>query len=152
MVSIKVSNIKGITAAFEKYGEDAVKELSEITQIRAQEIEADAKNNASIKGVWDKGDLAQNIRSSAIINEKGLGWTVGAYMPYSAYHEFGTGGLVKIPQGWEQMAAQFKGKGIRLINIIARPFMYPAFVKGRNQYKKDIKESLKHLNKKFNNG
>lgn len=152
MVSVKVQNTKGILKAFEKYGDDAVKEFKEITEIRADEIAKEAKNNASIKRVYDNGDLAQNIRSTAIIKYKGLGYTVGAYMPYSAYHEFGTGGLVDIPKGWESMAKQFKGKGIRQVNIAPRPFLYPAFIKGSKLYRKDISEALKYLNKKFNNG
>lgn len=150
MVSIRISNTKKLIAAFDKYGDDAVKELGSVTKIRAQEIAIDAKNNASTKRVWDKGDLAQNIRSEQ--RETPLDYKITAYMPYSAYHEFGTGGSVNIPKGWETMAAQFKGKGVRQVNILARPFMYPAFVKGRSLYKKDINNSLKELAKKFNNG
>lgn len=152
MITLKVKNIEGVINGFKKYGSEAEKEFKEITQIRALEIEADAKTTASVKGVWDNGDLAQNIRASSILKYKGLAWEVGAYMPYSAYHEFGTGGLVNIPSGWEKMAEQFRGKGIRQINIQARPFMYPAFVKGSKLYIKDLKNSIKRLNKDFNNG
>ena len=71
---------------------------------------------------------------------------------YSAYHEFGTGRLVSIPDGWEEMAAQFKGKGIREVNIMPRPFMRPAFIEGSKNYKKDLDKALKDLTNKFNNG
>ena len=50
------------------------------------------------------------------------------------------------------MASWFRGKGIKQVNINPKPFMYPAFVIGRREYAKDIKDALKHLNKRFNNG
>ena len=71
-------------------------------------------------------------------------------MPYSAYMEFGTGSKVKINEDWGEMAARFKGKGIREVNLQPRPFMYPAFVIGRKNYNKELREEFKILAKKFN--
>ena len=62
--------------------------------------------------------------------------------------EFGTGGLVEVPEELKEVAAQFKGKGIKKINIQARPFLYPAFVKGRVQYLQDLKAKLNQLVKR----
>ena len=146
MVKISVTNIKKVEAAFKKYGDEAVKELAEVTKIKAHEIENRAKSLAPV----DDGTLRQNIRAEK--QESLLEWRVTSYMPYSAFQEFGTGGLVNIPEGWESMASRFKGKGIKQINMSPQPFMYPAFVFGRATYEKDIEDSLKHLNNKFNNG
>ena len=123
-----------------------VKEFEEITQIRSQEIEYEAKRLAPV----DDSFLRSSIKSEK--QNKPLTYKVTAYMPYAPFQEFGTGGLVNIPNGWGEMAAQFKGKGIRQINMQAQPFMYPAFVKGSKLYIKDLKHSLKRLNKDFNNG
>lgn len=46
---------------------------------------------------------------------------------YAPYIEFGTGGLTTIPQGMEEIASQFKGTGIRKINMRAQPFFFRAF-------------------------
>ena len=59
--------------------------------------------------------------------------------------EFGTGGKVKVPAELKDIAIQFKGKGIREVNIQPRPFLYPAFVKHRKILIKDLKDYLKTL-------
>jgi len=146
VIRINKINTKKVTDAFAKYGDEAVKEITNIIKITYQEVENTAKTLAPI----DNGTLRQSIRSEQ--QETPLSYKVTAYMPYSAYHEFGTGGLVDVPAEWVEMAAQFKGKGIRQVNIMPRPFMYPAYLKAKGMFNKDIKEAITHLNKKFNNG
>ena len=146
MVSVNVKNIKGVEEAFAKYGEEAVKEFVKITRFKANETENTAKTLAPI----DNGTLRQSIHTTE--SEKGLTQNVGTRIPYAPYMEFGTGTLVKIQDGWGEMAARFKGAGIRQINIRPRPFMYPAFVYARKTFAKDIKKSLKDLSNKFNKG
>lgn len=46
---------------------------------------------------------------------------------YGPYMEFGTGGLVDVPPGLEDIAVQFKGKGVRKVNIAPRPFFFGPF-------------------------
>jgi len=46
---------------------------------------------------------------------------------YGPYIEFGTGGLVNIPPGLEDIAAAAKGAGIRKVNMRAQPFFFRAF-------------------------
>ena len=144
MVRLELKNTDKVIKALEKYGDDAVKEFSNVTKFTAKEIEAEAKRLAPIKD----GTLRQNIRAEQ--QETSLDWKVTSYMPYSAYMEFGTGILVDIKEGWGEMASWFKGKGIKQVNINPRPFMYPAFVKGRSIFMRDIKDAIKALNKKFN--
>ena len=146
MISIKLKNIDGLLSNFKKYGDDAVKEFGEITKIRALEIEFEAKRLAPV----DDSFLRSSIKSEK--QRTPLEYKVTAYMPYAPFQEFGTGGLVNIPSGWAEMAEQFRGKGIRQVNMEAQPFMYPAFVKGSKLYIKDLKNSIKRLNKDFNNG
>ena len=69
-----------------------------------------------------------------------LTYTVEAKAKYAPYVEFGTGGLVDIPTGYEQYAAIFKGKGIRKVNLRARPFLIPAFENEVPQLMKRLKE------------
>lgn len=74
----------------------------------------------------DTGALKESIVETI---GPGVDWSVQAEEIYGAYVEFGTGGLVSIPLGWEAIAAQYKGKGIRKINLPARPFLIPNFRK-----------------------
>ena len=144
MISINKVNTKKVTDAINKYGDDAVKSISDITKITAQEIELTAKSYAPV----DNGTLRQSIIAEQ--QESPLHYRITAYMPYSAYQEFGTGGKVIIPEGWSAKAKQFIGKGLRKINLTPQPFMYPAFIRGRGIFNKEIKEALKRLNNKFN--
>ena len=73
-----------------------------------------------------------------------------ANAPYSAYVEFGTGGTVSIPKGFEEMASKFKGKGIRKINLKPRPFFIPSYLEGIQQYPKELRKVLEVETRKYN--
>ena len=148
MIRINLSNTKKLYDAIDKFAEKATQVVDDVVSSTAFEVELKAKENASVKQILDKGDLIQNIRAEK--QEQPLTWKITSYMPYSAYHEFGTGGLVDVPAEWQQMASYFKGKGIKQVNIQPRPFMYPAYLFGRNRFNKDLREELKVLTQKFN--
>jgi hypothetical protein len=50
-------------------------------------------------------------------------------MPYAPYVEFGTGGLVDVPVGLEAYAIQFKGAGVKQVNLPARPYFFPPYLR-----------------------
>jgi HK97 gp10 family phage protein len=64
----------------------------------------------------------------------------GTNVEYSPYVEFGTGTLVNVPAGLESYAMQFKGKGVKKVNLPARPFLFPAFFKNKKKLLDDIKK------------
>ena len=138
--------MRGVQKMFERFGKEAVGQLEDITKIKAMDIEADAKRNAVAAGVFNHGKLVQNIRNRQL---KKLSYIVEAMMHYSAYMEFGTGDLVEVPDELKTIAIKFKGDGVKKVNISARPYMYPAFVKARQSYKKDLAKALNDLNKKY---
>ena len=145
MVRLEVQNIKDVEAALKKYGNKAVKEFADVVLDEATKLAEIAKLKAPV----DKGALQQSIKWEKVND---LDYNVGTKIPYAPFTEFGTGGLVNIPDGWGEMAEQFKGEGKRQVNLEAQPFMYPAFVKGSKLYNKDLEKSIKKLNKDFNNG
>lgn len=71
----------------------------------ALRIETKAKRNAPV----NLGTLRQSIHS--VSDTGGLTHRVIASASYAPYVEFGTGGKVSIPAGYENFAVQFKGKG-----------------------------------------
>ena len=93
-------------------GKDIVDELSASTM----NIEKKAKRNAPV----NLGTLRQSIHA---VSDSALTHKVIVDVSYGAYVEFGTGGEVSIPSGYEQYAAQFMGKTggkfIDLINALA---------------------------------
>jgi hypothetical protein len=98
--------------------------------------ENDATNNAP----HDLGFHKQNI------GFRPISWhsiRMYANAPYAAFLEFGTGGSVSVPDGWQDLAIKFKGKGKKRINLRARPHLIPAFYKAKEYLQKKIKEDVK---------
>lgn len=65
--------------------------------------------------------------------------------PYSAYVEFGTGALVDMPSGLEDYAMQFKGKGIKQVNLPARPYFFSPFLSEKEALLKRIKAIISKI-------
>jgi HK97 gp10 family phage protein len=123
MAKFKLS-LKGNQALI-KGLEKVAKETKEIVgfeiEASAKHIEQDAIGRVPVNTNFLRGSiLAQADRSK-------LKAQVEVGMHYAPYVEFGTGGKVNVPNGLEDYARQFKGKGIRQVNLPPRPFLYPAF-------------------------
>jgi len=141
---IEIKGFDKLIKDIKAIGVEGEKRIAETTEGNAREIEATAKQIAP----YDFGALRQNIKA---LEQDKLNWAVYANAfgnaPYSAYQEFGTGGLVEVPDELKDIAIKFKGKGIKKIDMRPQPFLYPAFVKGRTQYVKDLESDLIELTK-----
>ena len=76
---------------------------------------------------YDNGDLRKSIFAETNKTTKSV--VIQALAHYAPYVEFGTGGMVDLTDMTElgipeSYAAQFKGKGIREVNLPARPFFF----------------------------
>lgn len=96
----------------------------------------------------DKGALKQSISTQ----RSGKSVNVVAAANYAPYVEFGTGGRVDLTDMTElgipeSYAAQFKGKGIRDVNLPARPFFFSSarigFKNLLNRLNGEIKKAIK---------
>jgi HK97 gp10 family phage protein len=81
--------------------------------------ERDAKRDAP----KDNNDLYKSILYEQ--TRGGLGARVSANVFYAAYQEFGTGGKVNIPAGFEKIAGEFKGKTGRQVDMKPQPYLIP---------------------------
>lgn len=117
------------------------RDISRIVQNRARRVERDAK----IRAPKDFGVLARSITTFETADP--LTYKVAALAKYAPYMEFGTGGLVSVPPEMQQIASQFKGRGLKRIDIRPRPYLYPAL---RGQRKEFIKDIEKYIEKKLN--
>jgi HK97 gp10 family phage protein len=138
-------NISKLLNQIDSFGEDAQRLAVAITNSTAESIVADAKQ----KVVVDLGQLRQSIgnTTASVGNNRSF---VFANAPYSAYVEFGTGGKVSIPKGFEQIAIKFKGNGVKEINLRPRPFLIPAYLIGIASYGKKLVTALDRETKKYN--
>ena len=103
-----------------------------------------AKRSAPV----DKGSLKQSISAQ----RSGKSVNVVAAAHYAPYVEFGTGGRVDLTDMTQlgippSYAAQFKGKGIRDVNLPARPFFFSSarigFKNLLNRLNGEIKKAIK---------
>lgn len=116
-------HIEGLTAAIKQTKQmlPAIKkEVDAEIGFAATEITNLAKERVR-QLAFDTGELARHITASKV---KDLEWEVHSGKEYSPYIEFGTGALVDVPKGLETYALQFKGRGIRQVNLPARPFFF----------------------------
>jgi phage gpG-like protein len=106
----------------------------------ALDITREAKKTVAV----DKGGLRQSITPeisgktvSVVVNKK-----------YAPYIEFGTGSTVSLDDMLQlgipsSYAMQFKGKGIRQVNLPARPFLF-------SSARKELKNLMNRLTKRIN--
>jgi len=108
--------------------QDALKDIDgKLRQDVGDEINASAlniQNSAKRLAPVDLSFLRNNI---ALVPIGDLTFAVEAKAKYSPYIEFGTGGEVSVPAGYEDLAMMFKGRGIRKINIRPQPFLIPSY-------------------------
>lgn len=168
-------SIKGIPEVIKELraiGKDMEKLIDAETHDIAMQIEADAKKLAPA----NFGKLAQSISSEKV---KESTYKVSTQEFYAGYMEFGTGTKVSIPAEFKEMAASFKGKkgsyaeGLASIKLWCKakgidekyawvifatilgagvnpkPFLYPAWIKGKKDYLDNLKKLLSKYNKKI---
>ena len=127
------------------FGDDAERLAVSITNSTADGIVSDAKQRAPV----DLGQLRQSIgnTNASVGNNRSF---IFASAPYAAYVEFGTGGAVSVPKGFEEIAIKFKGRGIKKINLRPRPFLIPSYLIGLKSYGPKLVKTLEVLSKKYN--
>jgi len=112
----------------------------------------DAVAVAKVKAPVNDGFLRANIRPKK--RKGGLNWSIRSEANYSAYQEFGTGRKVNLT--WlkdagfpASYAAQFRGRGIKQVNIAPQPFFFPAINQEWPKLKKRVDKLFKEHGRKF---
>ena len=141
-IKINQSDLTKLNKKLAQLQKFSKQELSNEIGRSAMEIVGRAKQSAA----KDTGALRQSINSEA----SGKGVAVFANADYAPYIEFGTGSQVSLADMKElgipdTYAAQFKGKGIRDVNLPARPFFFSSARVGFNNMLKRVDKKLKKL-------
>ncbi|KAB7730140.1 hypothetical protein F5984_13230 [Rudanella paleaurantiibacter] len=136
---MRLNGLDNVLRSFRGAGRTLRQEAANLAERAGRNIEAEAVLNAPV----DTGKHRQS--GSYEPTNNGMGAKVSFSMAYSPYLEFGTGGLVNVPPGFDDLASQFRGAGGRQINLPARPHLIPAFLKHREIYYNDLKRLLARL-------
>jgi hypothetical protein len=146
MISFQLDGADKLIAGFKEYKIATDKAMDNAIKQTAQAIETDAKKNLK-DGLQKNPKHKRTYRLLPSIYNKfiQLGERfVGTNVHYAPYIEFGTGDFVDIPAGTEAVAAQYKGRGIKKVNIHAISFLYKAMI---GQEKKHIERIKTEMNK-----
>ena len=143
-VSFKIEGLDALIKRLGKLPIEIEKEVAEEVNASALAIQSKAKKSVAANST-DNGTLLGSIQLVSVLKDKRILYTVGSRLKYAPYVEFGTGGTVNVPAGYEDFAIQFKGKNGRVRNFNADPFFYPAVFKQRQELPKRIEKTLKTL-------
>ena len=100
---VNISEVLGKLQSFDKKVQEGVKDE---VNASALNIQSGAKRLAPV----NFGQLRNSIYLKEQSVEKGYVFTIGSNASYAPYVEFGTGGKVSIPAGFEELAGSFKGR------------------------------------------
>lgn len=152
MIGLEVTGVEGLIRGFKGYEKEAEKAISKAVTDTAKAIESDAKkrlagqlgsNKHTIHG--GAGLLGSIYNRVVDVLEK----VVGTNTHYAPYIEFGTGDLVFTNYDFSDeakaTAAQYKGKGIRKVNIRGDSFLNWAAVNQRAKLEKRITDNLNKI-------
>ena len=137
-MKITVKGNRAVLRGIRAYEKRSVERTKEELKGWADKTEADAKRDVPV----DTGELHQSIRQG--VDNEGLVQTVGTNVEYSPYVEFGTGTEVDVPAGLEDYAIQFKGAGIKEVNLPARPYLF-------NNARRNFIEMVERLRRRIGN-
>jgi hypothetical protein len=137
--------VNGLDDSLDKLARLARQNQTEAKQTIAEtaiNIERRAKENLSNLPFKDSvGGIAQS--GYILYGADGLSADVGFNKHYSPYIEFGTGTNVDVPAGFEDYAMQFKGDGVRQVNIKPMPYFHPAVQSELQNLKRKLERSLR---------
>jgi HK97 gp10 family phage protein len=128
---------------FRTQSENLKKDVENAIKVRMSEAGMIAETNAKMNAPVKFGYHRQNIGHET--SRSGLGTKVFANAKYAPYLEFGTGGSIMIPSGFDDLALQFKGNGVKTINLPARPHIIPAAQKAMEFFNKKIELDISRL-------
>jgi HK97 gp10 family phage protein len=140
-ISFKIEGLDALIKRLGKLSPEIAKEVAMEVNASALAIQSKARKDV----VVDNGILRNSIQLKEVNKGDKIIYTVGSRLKYAPYVEFGTGGTVNVPAGYEDFAMQFKGKGIRKINLKPRPYLIPAFESEIPILRKNIQNVIKNV-------
>ena len=134
MCAFKVIGMASVLRAIDKLERDVEREVNAELKRIADEILADAVSRVHV--------ISGELKASAYVTPYENGYAVGFSASYSAYEEFGTGGLVNVTGGYEEFALEFKVPGRRKRDGEPHPYLFPAFLARRDEIAKELEKKL----------
>jgi len=105
------------------------KTVNEISAMMDKEIAAHGELMATSAKNMCPVDTGRLRSSISLKKEQFMSYELVAQTDYAAYVEFGTGKyFVSNGEPWDGVASKYKGKGIKQVNLLPRPYMRPSIL------------------------
>lgn len=141
-MGVKIKGLKKVLVALDRLPQVLENEINLIIEDNARQMSRSAQRFAP----YDTGELKRSIKAA---RNGDMAWRVVVLAKHGPYMEFGTGGLVRVPDELLDVAILYKGRGVKNIDLRPQPYLYPAFELQRDQYVKDLKDLLEQESKKI---
>jgi len=105
-LTFDITNLSDILKKLDTLENKIEQNVKDELNASALNIQTGAKRLAPV----NFGQLTNSIYLKEQNVENGIIYTIGSSASYAPYVEFGTGGKVSIPKGFEELASGFKGK------------------------------------------
>ena len=139
-------DISRLLKQLDQFGNDGKRLAVAITNQTAENISNKARTRAPV----DLGQLRQSVGNTKATLEINTS-IIFANAPHAPYVNWGTGGLVDVEPMFTEIAILFKGKGVKKINLPARPFLTGSYMEEANEYPKRLTSAIDKLTKEYNN-
>lgn len=114
-VTFDITGINKLLQDLGKLDSTIKKNVKDAVNESALKIQSEAKKKAPV----NLGTLRNSIYLKESSDNQKFVYTVGTNVSYAPYIEFGTGGKVKVEQGYAEYAMKFKGKtGGKFIDMV----------------------------------
>jgi hypothetical protein len=137
-----MANARQVRQYIIRVGGKLLQDAKDETQFQGLNLESQAKRRAPV----DTGKLRQSIQARPFDEGYAVMVTAGNISDnsknYAAFMEFGTGAKVRIPRGFEKMAAQFKGKKAR-VGVRPQPYLIPSYIQVGREYLQNLRNLIK---------
>lgn len=133
-MGIIIRGVGDVLAMFRAYQNDVPRKIKQARIVKARQIGNDAVKSAP--------KLTGKLRNSMSVTNNETSSEIKFSADYAPYLEFGTGGKVKIPAGFEDLAWSFyvNGEG----NLKPQPYLIPAFLKGSIEFQNECEQILQN--------
>jgi len=143
--TFEIKGLKELQKKFDVMPKQLVEEIDGELESSCQNIVLGAKRDVPKRG-GGGGGISSGISFSGI----NLSYIIVSTKYYSPYQEFGTGKYVFYGQNYvvgavETYAGQFRGKGVKKINIYPQPFFFSNFFLERPKLLKNISDVIKRI-------
>jgi len=138
-LSLPAKEMKEFRKWTEQISKEEHEKLQNLVARSGELITRRAKMDAPVNRKKGAGGRLRSSITPSYSSDK-LTFTIEVNANYGPYMEFGTGKFVRILPGYTDIASEFRGKGIRRVNLNAQPYLFDNFERVNKAFLAELKK------------